>query len=64
MEIGLRDWRDKQGERPRTFFTRGTLAELAQIFGCCAILSGGGLIYVYGFVSSQFKGILSRDESR
>src|SRR5438067_1555858 len=44
MEIGLRDWRDKRGERPRTFFTRGTLAELAQIFGCCAILSGGGLI--------------------
>jgi hypothetical protein len=63
MEIGLRNWRDKQGERSNAFFTRDALAQLAAIFGRSAIVSVGGL-NVHGFVSSESTGILSRDESR
>jgi hypothetical protein len=63
MEIGLRNWRDKQGERSNAFFTRDALAQLAAIFGRSAIVPIGGL-NVHGFVSSESTGILSRDESR
>jgi hypothetical protein len=66
MEIGLRYRRRKSSERSCAFFVNGALAELATIFGRCAIVSAGGLMCTVSFLPKArgFYLVMNRDEKR
>jgi len=57
-------WRGELGERSCPLLARDSLAELATIFGCCAILSVGGLMCTVSFLpkAQGFYLAMNRDE--
>jgi hypothetical protein len=66
MEIGVRDRCKQQGERACALFTCDALAELAAIFGRCAIVSASGLMCTVSFLprTNGFYVAMNRDEER
>src|SRR5215472_3960867 len=66
MAISVRNRRGQQSQRSCSFFTRGSLAELAAIFRCCGIVSTGGLMCTVSFLpkSHGFYLAMNRDEKR